>query len=260
MIRWLALITLAGCGRIGFELASPSDAGADTLASHDEDGDGVPDFIDVCPCTADDQANTDGDGVGDVCDPRVGVGGDQLRLFASMQPGDQPTNEVAGQGTWTQQADALVVSGDLTGDFYAGRTLPLVAGTVRVELAVKIVAIGNPAKQHQLAITTTTALPHYLGELNEQIGSYSHAQISKFDGLLYTQTNAQSLVSGIHPGLVDLTFDETVNTRTQLTVTWPGESYAPGVSDTVYQGSNQLQIDVNNLDLEIQSMCVITSP
>ena len=54
------MLVLIGCGRVGFD---PFDA-------HDEDGDSVLDVDDVCPHRVDaDQLDSDGDRVGDACDP-----------------------------------------------------------------------------------------------------------------------------------------------------------------------------------------------
>jgi hypothetical protein len=85
-VRLHALVlTLAGCGRLGFG-TEPADGGPhDVLAmcgGHDEDGDGFGDACDVCPTDPDpDQADRDGDGVGDACDPNPDTPGDKLVLF-----------------------------------------------------------------------------------------------------------------------------------------------------------------------------------
>ena len=85
-------VLVGACGRVDFQLlgaardarvgdgsigdAPPGDGpAADAFlciggTTHDEDGDGIRDFCDVCPHIADpDQADTDGDRVGDACDP-----------------------------------------------------------------------------------------------------------------------------------------------------------------------------------------------
>jgi hypothetical protein len=67
---WLGLVVLAGCVQI-FDL----DATETVIVSetHDMDGDGVVDEMDLCPTKADDQADLDGDRVGDACDDCTGT-------------------------------------------------------------------------------------------------------------------------------------------------------------------------------------------
>ncbi len=75
MRRLLVLtVLIAGCrlhfDEISSDAIDPNDTNDATLAGHDEDGDGIDDAIDNCPHVANvDQANGDGDGVGDICDP-----------------------------------------------------------------------------------------------------------------------------------------------------------------------------------------------
>jgi hypothetical protein len=262
MLWRLALISLAGCGRIGFEVTSqPSDAPADVLSGHDEDGDGVPDSIDVCPHVADSQSDGDGDEVGDACDPNVVAGGDRIALFATMRVGDQPLLVFADpMATWTQGDDALRLDGDLAGDFYAGASLPMNAGTVRVELGVDIITIGSAGTQHQFAITTSTLVPNYFGELNESSGLPGGAYITEFDGAVYNNRVVQAIAGGIHPGAIRLSLDQRVATSTMFEATWPGEPYVVMIADNLYQGSDLLQININNLQLEIRYLVMITSP
>jgi hypothetical protein len=78
------------------------------LANHDEDSDGKDDNIDVCPNVADsEQADSDGDGVGDDCDPFPGQGGDRRYYFSTLQ-GFADWNVVVGD--WTQAVDAVRVT------------------------------------------------------------------------------------------------------------------------------------------------------
>ena len=106
----------------------------------------------------------------------------------------------------------------------------------------------------------TTITPNYYGEINEIIGNYSAAQITQFDGFNFTVTNADPLQTGIHTGSMHLVLTETVNTRVDFIATWPGEGYSATVSDNLYQSSDLLQINMNNLRLQIRYVCVITWP
>lgn len=89
-MRWvLALMFTCACddvfgltGRTATGDAATSDGTASDgaasdapLGPHDEDGDTVDDTEDVCPGIADDQSDTDTDGVGDACDPDAGAAG-----------------------------------------------------------------------------------------------------------------------------------------------------------------------------------------
>jgi hypothetical protein len=84
-----------------------------TADPHDEDADGIVDACDNCPATANPtQADTTEqnvkafpDGVGDVCDPRDGASGDDLRGFFSFASEAQST-AWTGSG-WTISDDAL---------------------------------------------------------------------------------------------------------------------------------------------------------
>src|SRR5262250_942634 len=88
-----------GCGRIGFE--EPGDP-----SGHDEDGDGVPDVVDVCPHIADPaQRDADGDRVGDACDIEPNAARQSILWFSPMTELD---SRFATMGTWSPEGDDIV--------------------------------------------------------------------------------------------------------------------------------------------------------
>jgi hypothetical protein len=111
------LAIIVACGD---DAASTVDAAScqSTADPHDEDGDGIFDACDNCPATANpNQADTTEvearafpDGVGDVCDPRGGASGDDLRGFYSFAS-DTQGSAWTGSG-WTISDDALHAVGN----------------------------------------------------------------------------------------------------------------------------------------------------
>jgi hypothetical protein len=108
----VCLLVVAACGNE----AAKSDAGPScesTADPHDEDGDGRFDDCDNCPAIAN-PTQSDAteiavrafaDGVGDACDPRPSLAGDDLRAFYSFASEDQ-ANAWTGSG-FTISGDAL---------------------------------------------------------------------------------------------------------------------------------------------------------
>jgi len=96
---WIAVWLLAtGCDRV-FGLAPTRLSDAGECVGPDEDSDCVPDHLDNCPGLANaDQADNDGDGVGDVCDPDDNS--QQTRLSFSPFSGADLGSWQAGTATW----------------------------------------------------------------------------------------------------------------------------------------------------------------
>ena len=269
MVRFVALIALAGCGRIGFEVAATgtqdsgiADGTTDVVSlGHDEDADGVPDSIDVCPFLTGSQLDVDSDGVGDDCDPNPATPGDAIALFATMTPDDQPLKVgMFTDGTLTQLADSLTFGAD--NNLFGSLAMPFTAGSVRIALQMNILTVvaGSTTGQNQIAVAFADTTPNYFVELNQVPGVYDNAQVTYYDGTTFTQTNAANLANGIHTGPLFLQITQRVGLGVRFDVSWPGEPYTAEVMDAVYQGGTLLEVNVNNLEFEILSLTVITSP
>ncbi|HTL35707.1 MAG TPA: thrombospondin type 3 repeat-containing protein [Kofleriaceae bacterium] len=124
-MRWfLGVLLVAGCGRSHFD-----DAGQDTGivgGNGDEDQDGVADGADNCPAIFNQsQLDTDGDAVGDSCDPHPNSAGDHLANasffagnFGSWAP-DQTANWKSGPSELTTVQDADTTNATLSFAFSA---------------------------------------------------------------------------------------------------------------------------------------------
>lgn len=105
------LVGGAGCNVV-FPLrdpdaALPSDASPDAIPGHDEDEDDKPDEDDNCPNVPNpDQTNSDGDEVGDECDPRPGADGDRLVFFDPFTGFDGNRWRIVA-GDWVVGADRI---------------------------------------------------------------------------------------------------------------------------------------------------------
>lgn len=255
MRRYVLAVIVAGCGRIGFDARDGHVIDTASAIGHDEDGDGIPDAIDVCPYLADpQQLDSDGDGVGDACDPEPANPRQHFQLFATMQPTDQPF-ALTGTGTWTQAADSV----HFDGNGYGVLQLPLTLGNVQINVGIDIVAVLGPTKQHQLTLSAegTPGAPTDFVEINEQIGSYSYAGVSNFDGAGYSQVDSRPLATGIHPGAFVLQTIEVVGTRVSFDGGWPGEPYAANALTALYTGGQTVKLRDNSLEIDVRYVCVV---
>ncbi|HEY5920158.1 MAG TPA: hypothetical protein VIV11_00750 [Kofleriaceae bacterium] len=103
MARWgIALVALAGCDVV-FNADHVYECPLD-----DDDCDELRDRVDPCPADPGDDADEDRDGVGDECDPNVGVPNDSLLEFESFtESGNAWT--ARGEATWEMDRSALVL-------------------------------------------------------------------------------------------------------------------------------------------------------
>lgn len=104
-MRAVVLLAVVGCGRVGFDAMT-----VDAIAAHDEDGDGLPDAADNCPGTANtDQSDSDGDGVGDPCDPD-NSSAQRILVFEGFGDGMPADWTTSGTATWEAVGDDLMVT------------------------------------------------------------------------------------------------------------------------------------------------------
>jgi hypothetical protein len=258
-MRWSLLLLLAACGRVGFDARGDARGGDAPPATHDEDGDGVPDALDTCPHLVAPQLDSDGDGVGDACDPEPANARQHVLLFATLQPGDQPFMfneplEVA------QLEDAIEFDGNGGVDMLA-RTAAY--PSVRVQIGVTIrEVLGGDGVQHQIALHAydPNVPAHDFVEINEVLPTFSNAQISYYDGALYHEQTAQGLPMHVHTG--DFTLELTAAAGGQLVLAagWPGETYELTEPDATitYGGGTTVDIDINNVVADIRYVWAIT--
>jgi hypothetical protein len=280
VFRLACLVALAGCGRFGFDLTgggSNRDAGGDGVVpdgrldavaiGHDEDADGIRDIDDTCPHLVGAQTDTDGDKVGDLCDPNPTTPGDAIAFFYTMGPGDQPftLGNVNDDGVWTQAPDGLAFSGVLGGNnnLFGHIEMPVSLSSARVALGIELTEIvpGSTSNQNQIALSVYAVSPNYYVELNQQPGNFDVASITYWDGgTFFNQAAARDLASGIHTGALFMQTTQVVNTGVTFDTGWPAETYTATVSDTLYQGATKIEMNVNNVHFTIRYMIIISSP
>ena len=249
MVKRVALVALVvACGRVDFQ-ARMNDAApmmSDALTGHDEDGDGIPDIIDVCPHIPDpDQLDSDGDGIGDACDPEPNDPRQHLVRFATLQPGDQPLG-LAGTGTWTQGSDSIHFDGNQDGDV----SFPMPATNVRIAIGVEIESlVGDVTTHHQIALGyDAETTPYYFVELDQQ-SSFQQADVVFYDGTTYNDAATTMLPDGVHVGsaMLQITMVGGASPTAALDGGWPGEPYHLTAAASNYTSGLRMTSTINNL-------------
>jgi hypothetical protein len=95
--------------RDGDGVLDSNDNCADVVnaSQRDFDMDGSGDECDLCPHVANAIADTDGDLIGDACDPRPSTGGDVRAAWNAFRDADEIAAWTATAGTWTLSAGGI---------------------------------------------------------------------------------------------------------------------------------------------------------
>ena len=172
-MRWIVLLIAGGCGRLAFD---PYTSGG-----HDEDSDRVADVDDVCPFLADpSQADADGDGVGDACDPNPATPSERIALFFPFTPDDPLEATVQAGDGWQPGAD----SWQTTGTPYARLEVTMPLSRAYIDAAFEI--IENPTPQRQIGIAVYgPGSPYYYGEVFDGSNTSPQVDLTHYDGASY---------------------------------------------------------------------------
>lgn|GEM_PF-7025585 len=124
------------------QLDGPGSGSGDASSAADYDHDGIPDDLDLCPHIANpENPDTDGDGVGDDCDPRPGL--IDKRVYWSSFDNPLEINSWLSVGAWSVQSGEAVQGG--SGHVTSYLQVPIVVN--RAYVATSLVAgtlNGNP--------------------------------------------------------------------------------------------------------------------
>lgn len=255
MVRlgWL-LFGALGCGRLGFDArTADSDAAADTrdgASGLDEDGDGVPDSEDHCPFLLGGRLDSDGDGVGDDCDWEPAIPRQRFALATAMVPGQPLTIR---SGSLEQRADSLYFAGP----GFADIVYPVATTDIQIDIGLDVVGVVGSGVIHQIAIGANGPSPDDFAELNEMLGVYSQAQLTRFDGTNYIPKDTRTLVGNLHAGRLTMHVLLVPGGAATATIAWPGEVYELRVPLTAYTQATEASIHVNNVELALRYVVVV---
>lgn len=187
----VVVAVVAACGRLGFDRI-PVDAVQDPLG-HDEDDDGIADRDDSCPHMANlDQADGDGDGVGDVCDPHPAVAGDRITMFDPFVVRD-PRWSADSQVAFEPDQVVIPLGG---GALEFSRTV----SDITFEIGGEVTAVDATGLDQLFLGVSRGTDPLWYGELLDNHGTQRRATVLYTQASTYTQLGNMPLAGPLQPG------------------------------------------------------------
>lgn len=245
LMRWLLLLLLLllGCGRVGFDGLADTRGDSATvvcIGGHDEDKDGIADDCDLCPYKPDvEQPNSDGDGVGDGCDPTAGF--DTISFFDPFVAADHGW-AFNGNVTYSFGNDAISFD-TRTGFYFADR--PGTANQDFFILAGRINAI-TPTGQITIAMYDAGAAHYYC----EILGDTASARVKltyTFDSVTYQGVATTPFVGGIATGPFTLILDH----RSPMVSCSAQGASAAGMIPNGFAAPTRIAVQINGLDISL---------
>ncbi len=219
------ILMACGCGRLGFDPPNTfddaptfSDADQDDSSSdsplaigHDEDGDGLPDFVDNCPHIANvTQANADADQAGDACDS-FPTTQNTLRFYSLLTADlNKPDDSITG--TWIKGDDVW------TANDANNANLHILGPTDSSEIFIgyDVIDVIGTAANHELSVRAeVTAMDaFYYGHYYSSGASNAGVSNDFYDGAgnyLSLQNSGTGQPFALGPATLAVRFD--VNTK-----------------------------------------------
>jgi len=256
---WAAVaLSLAGCGRIGFD--APGDTS--NPEGHDEDGDGFADVADNCPQIANaDQLDDDLDRVGNACDPEPGAARQRIAYFNSLGPGDEALS-IGGEGTWTRGAEGWMFDGGGAAGGNGQLTKEIAIGNADIWATYSITGRRAVAQGYQLAIAlvdVTADNPYYYGQLYDDASS-AELGISRYNGTGFQSLTATPLATNVHTGsaVMHLRAGRTTH-QLSLDGGWGAETYSAMSAAPNYNGVDRVTLTFGGVIVELRSVTIIAT-
>ncbi|MFT3697595.1 MAG: thrombospondin type 3 repeat-containing protein [Kofleriaceae bacterium] len=258
------VVMLAACGRFGFDDHASDGGTHDTGPAidrppivHDEDGDGWDDSFDNCPHLAnDDQADADGDGVGDACDPEPAIPRQKIVLFDPCIA-IPPANN--GDPRATALGDAVEVNG-IDGHFGVAFGGPFASGLVQWGGTVKTLSTTiNRQLTLELPIDNDNTMPHVYEEMYDDNTGNPYMAITQYDGTIYAP-QAEIHFSAAQTGTFSQQFVLDLATHTATAHEgWPGEEHDLAAPVSLYNGSIYAQVSASGAVIDVEYVVEIAT-
>lgn len=251
VMRALAVLVVAGCGRFDFDARVDAAADASTCISpigHDEDGDGLDDNCDPCPNLAGDATDTDQDGVGDACDPSASP----LDRIAMFDPFVATRTDLwRFPGTSSVSGDALVMPG-ITPSSTLYFVDPPGNDVYSFELDITAIGGGNQ-RQYSFGVRDVPTTHWYYCEFTDLPAQVLKAGYTPDAGQNYFAIQVTNVDAPLVPGHARFEVDHS-STNLTCRLTWNGAAYTAGGAIPAAVAGEESYLSANNVDLNVQSV------